>query len=1115
MFNIDEKSLADNRTLITTQTKKSDISPLVKNGTLNYVMESDSLWITTPKIRQAYITRDPKMTDYLDRVLIANNGHTIAGEFNFKDTMTFQSDIVIENDMLVKGDFTVEGESYTIDATKLTIEDNVIELNRKEKSAGIVLGIAGTALNRGSKPYARYLYSEPLKGFVLDTVSSIDEAVSDKWAMIAHTENVGSHIAGEVRVAKKLTVPLGNLTDLIVANNSTLKNIIASGTLSVAGSVELKNTLVSIGNFTTKANSSIEGNLVVNNTSLLKKAVTLNNTLTVDETSLFKKLSTFNQGIVIGSVGANITGTLNVTGNTSITGAFRSTENATFIKDINVTGMTTALNLTATSKLKTLDAEITQDLIVKRNATITGSLAVNNNVTINASKTLLNSLLEVTGDTQITGKDLRLTCANDGSKGDLTVDGDTIIKKTLTVNGSMNLIGGITSDNLIANIVTAKNNFKVENGDGKGISFWNSDNYKIYMSTTTHSTGGAITDSSTSDYNMYFKMSEGTNRGFVFKNGNTSIMQIESTGKIRTIDHIYSKNSQVLRHADMGHSPSGNTAINACMVDGKHSSDLILRDGSNKMIGDLNLDTFKLRWHNNDYIDYDDTKTTVATQTYSGKFKFIADDLITESILEAGAIKLGNLDISGKNSLINGIREIHGAFGKILTSTDEWLKINEDNSHTNGTHFGTSLIRTDNGIHIGQDGSTFLVNNTVLKYKQKDILTSAGHTEMLGSFNMSRNSIKFNSSSNTGTDGAGLGKNAEIFAEHNNNSDLSRLVVSMLGTSTDSIVFRTSESNSLNTIQDSLIIKHGKSLFSNNPYCIVNNQEKRLLHSGDIGSGNNLDADKLDGKHYSDLVNQFVDITGDTMTGKLIMNNVIDMKTNKVLFNSSNDSYISAGGAENNSIYIGASNSISFYPSIDVTKTMVLNSDGTLDVLGSKVLRVEDCGHGKNIDADKIDGLHLSDLDNKYVNTSGDTMIGDLIITKDHPVIGINDPTARGRIIVANGISYIQSGKSGSDNSGILNLTGYNGHNLLELNILIHDKSKAKISGYKILTESDEGHGNGIDADTLDGLHKESFSTSTHNHDGRYTTKEEVDMKSKYKISYNDTSNSLDFMYIG
>lgn len=73
-------------------------------------------------------------------------------------------------------------------------------------------------------------------------------------------------------------------------------------------------------------------------------------------------------------------------------------------------------------------------------------------------------------------------------------------------------------------------------GDGRGMRFWDSDNYKIWMSSATNATwGGRVPGETTSDYNMYFRMTGGTNRGFVFQNSTTEVGGIDGGGNFRCI----------------------------------------------------------------------------------------------------------------------------------------------------------------------------------------------------------------------------------------------------------------------------------------------------------------------------------------------------------------------------------------------------------------------------------------------------------------------------------------------------------------------------------------------------------------------------------------------------
>ena len=89
------------------------------------------------------------------------------------------------------------------------------------------------------------------------------------------------------------------------------------------------------------------------------------------------------------------------------------------------------------------------------------------------------------------------------------------------------------------NIPTQSASIGFTNSQGVGINFWNSSAYSIYMSSSTHATfGGRVAGDSTSDYNMYFKMTSGTNRGFVFMNGSSAVGGVDGTGNIRATGDI-------------------------------------------------------------------------------------------------------------------------------------------------------------------------------------------------------------------------------------------------------------------------------------------------------------------------------------------------------------------------------------------------------------------------------------------------------------------------------------------------------------------------------------------------------------------------------------------------
>jgi len=84
------------------------------------------------------------------------------------------------------------------------------------------------------------------------------------------------------------------------------------------------------------------------------------------------------------------------------------------------------------------------------------------------------------------------------------------LTEDLTMNGNIIKMG--------AQYIEDASSYRLDAGDGNGIQFWNSRAYAIYMSEVSDGTyGGKVDD--TSDFNMYFNMEGGTNRGFQFCSG--------------------------------------------------------------------------------------------------------------------------------------------------------------------------------------------------------------------------------------------------------------------------------------------------------------------------------------------------------------------------------------------------------------------------------------------------------------------------------------------------------------------------------------------------------------------------------------------------------------------
>jgi hypothetical protein len=64
--------------------------------------------------------------------------------------------------VFITGDLTVKGNTTTLDTTNMTIEDNLIVLNKGELGAGVSEGTSGIEIDRGTLPDARFIFDEGL-----------------------------------------------------------------------------------------------------------------------------------------------------------------------------------------------------------------------------------------------------------------------------------------------------------------------------------------------------------------------------------------------------------------------------------------------------------------------------------------------------------------------------------------------------------------------------------------------------------------------------------------------------------------------------------------------------------------------------------------------------------------------------------------------------------------------------------------------------------------------------------------------------------------------------------------------------------------------------------------
>lgn len=162
-----------------------------------------------------------------------------------------------------------------------------------------------------------------------------------------------------------------------------------------------------------------------------------------------------------------------------------------------------------------------------------------------------------------------------------------VLSKLLTVDGSgsgldADLLDGLNPTSAATNSTIAardsSGNLTAANMcttavSGNGLRLWAGDpGYSIYMSIWSDATyGGRISGDSTSDYNMYFRMRDGTNRGFVFKGGsggNTIVGSLDASGHWRVIGNLYSNGSMAWTAANDG----AGSGLDADLLDGQNGT---------------------------------------------------------------------------------------------------------------------------------------------------------------------------------------------------------------------------------------------------------------------------------------------------------------------------------------------------------------------------------------------------------------------------------------------------------------------------------------------------------------------------------------------------------------
>ena len=130
-------------------------------------------------------------------------------------------------DVIITGNLTVNGSQTAIESINTVLKDNIITLNDGETGAGVTLGTAGVAINRGISPNVAIRWNEA-NGGTWQTANSIGTYA-----------NIASSTTGLTRVIDDVAPALGGNLN---TNSYTISSNV--GNMKFEGNLQLKYTTI-------------------------------------------------------------------------------------------------------------------------------------------------------------------------------------------------------------------------------------------------------------------------------------------------------------------------------------------------------------------------------------------------------------------------------------------------------------------------------------------------------------------------------------------------------------------------------------------------------------------------------------------------------------------------------------------------------------------------------------------------------------------------------------------------------------------------------------------------------------------------------------------------------
>ena len=393
------------------------------------------------------------------------------------------------SDLTITGNLTVNGSSTTIDTVDLIVEDPIIILAANQTgSPSVDIGFIG---KRGTSTNVAFVWDESSGAFL--TAFTNSAATNTVITISSFADFQAANITANTNLSVVGTTSLtGNVigTNTNFTGNITVGNLINNGSMSTAGNVTGANLntggLVSAtgnvngGNINTAGAVSATGNITGGNLNVTGNIVDTNALSIITGSSGNVSLAPGGTNVlVVTTTGANITGTLNATGNANV-------GNLGTAGLITATGNVTGGNL-ITGGLLSATGAITSGSTISATGNVTGGNLITGGLVsatgnVNGGNLISAALVQgatVSASGNIVGGNANITSAvnsatvsatgnivggNINTAGLVSATG-AVIGGSLSTAGTVSATGNITGGNLItAGLATVTGNVNTSAG---------------------------------------------------------------------------------------------------------------------------------------------------------------------------------------------------------------------------------------------------------------------------------------------------------------------------------------------------------------------------------------------------------------------------------------------------------------------------------------------------------------------------------------------------------------------------------------------------------------------------------------------------------------------------